>query len=124
MLLTSPTSLYLSISTLRFSSAFGWERPLPWKDGIIPILEDKTPPSRAYKKIEEIFALLNCPAVENIFKENSTIVELGSAPGGITKKLLDRGHKVISVDRAPLSQSLTNHPNLIQHHIADGGTFF
>jgi hypothetical protein len=49
---------YISVVPLGFNDAFGWNRPLPWSEGIVPVSEDKRPPSRAYKKADEVRILL------------------------------------------------------------------
>jgi len=64
-------------------------------------------PSRAGLKLEEAWALLGLwPA------PGETCVDLGAAPGGWTARALDRGARVVAVDRAALSPDVARHPKL------------
>jgi hypothetical protein len=67
-------------------AAYGWSRPFPWERGLegeIPTPpQSKNPPSRAYRKLDEILAVIGeCPP------PRSLVVDLGSAPGGWTYRL-------------------------------------
>lgn len=74
--------------------------PLP--EGEIEFIENKkTPPSRAYLKLWELFT------VEGKFPQAEELVlDLGSSPGGWTWVLDQLGCQVISVDKAPLAKEL------------------
>jgi 23S rRNA (cytidine2498-2'-O)-methyltransferase len=64
-------------------------------------------PSRAGLKLEEAWALLGLwPA------PGDTCVDLGAAPGGWTARALDRGARVVAVDRAALAPELERNPRL------------
>jgi 23S rRNA (cytidine2498-2'-O)-methyltransferase len=64
-------------------------------------------PSRAGLKLEEAWALLGLwPA------PGETCVDLGAAPGGWTARALDRGARVVAVDRAALAPALEANPRL------------
>ena len=64
-------------------------------------------PSRAGLKLEEAWALLGLwPS------PGETCVDLGAAPGGWTARALDRGARVVAVDRAALAKELEAHPRL------------
>lgn len=64
-------------------------------------------PSRAGLKLEEAWALLGLwPA------PGETCVDLGAAPGGWTARALDRGARVVAVDRASLAGELEANPRL------------
>lgn len=67
-------------------TGYGWSRPFPWEGGLageIPTPpESKNPPSRAYRKLDEILAVIG----ENP-RSGSLVVDLGSAPGGWTYRL-------------------------------------
>jgi len=81
---------------------------VPWPAGIAPVVEDRAAPSRAYGKLEESFAwLAAAPGAADV------CVDLGGAPGGWAWKALERGARVIAVDRAPLAPPAAGHPGLI-----------
>lgn len=65
-------------------------------------------PSRAYLKILEVEKTLNL----KIAKEDN-IIEFGSAPGGATLALLEKGAKVFGVDTGVMHELCLNHPNFI-----------
>jgi 23S rRNA (cytidine2498-2'-O)-methyltransferase len=69
----------------------------PWPAGAAPVAVDRSPPSRAYQKLEEAFLWMRAaPAPGEL------CVDLGAAPGSWTAKALQRGARVVAVDRAPL----------------------
>jgi len=112
LLLTEKDKAYISCNTLSRNRVC-WNMPFPWPLGAATIPIDKAPPATAYKKLYEILALVN---TRNLNQKNC--VELGSAPGGWTHVLLEKGATVISVDRAPMPDYLLENPNL-SHHRAD-----
>jgi 23S rRNA (cytidine2498-2'-O)-methyltransferase len=64
-------------------------------------------PSRAGLKLEEAWAWLGLwPS------RGETCVDLGAAPGGWTARALDRGARVVAVDRAALAPELERNPRL------------
>ncbi len=64
-------------------------------------------PSRAAMKLEE--ALAHLPFEPG---RGEVCVDLGSAPGGWTQRLVARGARVVSVDPARLMPELANHPRV------------
>jgi 23S rRNA (cytidine2498-2'-O)-methyltransferase len=84
----------------------GWTLA-PWPGGVAPIAEDRRPPSRAYRKLQEAFMWMGAAP-----RENESCVDLGGAPGGWSYVALARGARVIAVDRAPLHPSLLGDPHL------------
>ncbi|MGL4252538.1 MAG: SAM-dependent methyltransferase, partial [Fusobacteriaceae bacterium] len=62
-------------------------------------------PSRAYLKIAE--ALL---WADYDYKDNENVLDLGSAPGGSSYALLERGFRVWGVDNALMSDTLLKNP--------------
>jgi 23S rRNA (cytidine2498-2'-O)-methyltransferase len=71
-------------------------------DGEPEFIENKTdPPSRAYLKLWEFFTLRQAAP-----RAGETVIDLGSSPGGWTWVLDQLGANVISVDKAPLAESL------------------
>ncbi len=68
-------------------------------------------PSRAYLKISEAFIWTN-------FKFNGeTVLELGSAPGGASYAMVQKGLRVYGVDNAEMDKDLLNNP--LFTHIKD-----
>ncbi len=79
----------------------------PWPAGAAPIADDRRPPSRAYRKLEEAFRWLG-----DAPRANDACVDLGGAPGGWAFTALARGARVTAVDRAPLVAPAAGHPRL------------
>ncbi len=78
--------------------------PAPWPAGRVPIEEDKTAPSRAYRKLLEALAWSGAS-----IEPNQHCVDLGASPGGWTHVALSAGAKVTAVDRAPLEAPVSGH---------------
>ncbi|MFK7987760.1 MAG: SAM-dependent methyltransferase [Sandaracinaceae bacterium] len=71
-------------------------------NGAVRFLEDREgPPSRAYLKLWEALTLAG-----EWPREGDRVVDLGSAPGGWTWVLAERGASVTSVDKAPLAPAV------------------
>lgn len=76
--------------------------------GKVEFIENKrVPPSRAYLKLWEFFTV-HCtpPAV------GTQVLDLGAAPGGWSWVLSELKLDVISVDKAPLAESIARIPNI------------
>lgn len=116
--LISNDNVLVSLAPTQFSKDVGWLRPLPLEGGRPVVQDDKAPPSRAYRKLEEvtcldirinletkysqrlqchqfhmlrlqILAMLTNPVTgTSLVTRGSLCVDLGSAPGGWTRKLL------------------------------------
>ena len=106
LLLVARDQGYVSSAPPRALPRGGWDLA-PWPAGAAPIVEDRRPPSRAYRKLEEAFRWM---ADEP--RPGELCVDLGAAPGGWTHGALARSARVIAIDRAPLAPSLRHHPNL------------
>jgi hypothetical protein len=79
----------------------------PWPAGAPPVADDRVPPSRAYRKLEEAFAWM---AAEP--RPGETCVDLGAAPGSWTYAAARRGARVLAVDRAPLAPAVARLPGV------------
>jgi 23S rRNA (cytidine2498-2'-O)-methyltransferase len=66
-------------------------------------------PSRAWLKMEQSLSWLGLDAPEAL--KGKTALELGSAPGGASWALLQRGMKVIGVDTGSMDERVRRHPN-------------
>ncbi len=73
----------------------------PWPAGAPPVADDRAPPSRAYRKLEEAFQWMGAAP-----RAGETCVDLGAAPGSWTYAAARRGAKVLAVDRAPLAPAV------------------
>lgn len=69
----------------------------PYPGGKWPITMPQDSPSRAYLKLEEVLAWSNLP-----LKVGDIAVECGSAPGGASLALLNRGLEVVGIDPAEM----------------------
>jgi 23S rRNA (cytidine2498-2'-O)-methyltransferase len=79
--------------------------PTRWPGGIVPL---ELPPhvvSRAWLKMEDALRWSQLPMTPG-----SRCVEIGSAPGGASQALLDRGLVVIGVDPAEMDPAVLAHP--------------
>ena len=73
----------------------------PWPAGAAPVSDDRAPPSRAYRKLEEAFQWMGAAP-----RAGESCVDLGAAPGSWTLVAARRGASVIAVDRAPLAPAV------------------
>jgi 23S rRNA (cytidine2498-2'-O)-methyltransferase len=79
----------------------------PWPGGVAPVADDRIPPSRAYRKLEEAFLWM---ADEP--QPGEVCVDLGAAPGSWSYATLKRRAQVIAVDRAALATAIRAYPGL------------
>jgi hypothetical protein len=79
----------------------------PWPGGAPPVADDRAPPSRAYKKLEEAFAWMGAAP-----RAGETCVDLGAAPGSWTMVAARRGARVVALDRAPLAPAVARLPGV------------
>ena len=85
-----------------------WARVLsPWPGGYTDIARDVRPPSRAYRKLLEVERRWG-RAIEG----GEACVDLGAAPGGWTFLAVERGARVVAVDRSPLRADLMADPRV------------
>lgn len=76
--------------------------------GRIPVSMPENSPSRAYLKLEEAILWSGAPV-----RSGDTAVEIGSAPGGASLALLNRGVKVIGIDPAAMAPVVAKHPGFV-----------
>lgn len=79
-------------------------------------LSSKGAPSRAYAKLEEALQLV--AVLEGRAPQLAHWLELGAAPGGMTKVLAERGWRVTAIDRAPLAPEVAALAG-VQFHLGD-----
>ncbi|HEY4186747.1 MAG TPA: SAM-dependent methyltransferase [Polyangia bacterium] len=97
---------FLSVAPPRQLGQGGWQLA-PWPGGLAPVTDDRQPPSRAYRKLEEAFQWMGDEPTAS-----ELCVDLGGAPGGWSYTALKRGARVIAVDRSPLAPVVARHPRL------------
>ena len=91
---------YLSVAPPGPLGRGGWLLA-PWPGGVAPVADDRRPPSRAYRKLEEAFCWMSDQP-----RAGELCVDLGGAPGGWSYTALKRGARVVAVDRSPLAPEL------------------
>lgn len=93
--------------------------PVPWTrraivsafpEGWVPIAEDKAAPSRAFTKLVEAEQRMG-----RAIRKGESCVDLGASPGSWSYVALQRGARVISVDRSELRTDLMRDPKLHFH---------
>lgn len=94
IIMTGPDEFWVGSYTLRGDH---FQTP-----GEVSSILEKDVPSRAYYKIAEAYEAFDLP-----FDHQETVLELGSAPGGASKFLLEQDLKVLGVDPADMDPSVT-----------------
>lgn len=77
-----------------------------WPGGIMPLVLPEHAVSRAWLKMEEALRWSGLP-----IHRGARCAEIGSAPGGASQALLDRGLMVTGIDPAEMHPSVLGHPN-------------
>ena len=105
-LLTGPDAGFLSVAPA----------PLPWQwrhsvwpfvKGEVPVASDKAAPSRAFAKLVEAELRLG-----RRIAAGETCVDLGACPGSWSYVAVNRGARVVAVDRSPLREDLMRDPRV------------
>lgn len=113
-LLTSPESGFISVA--RTPLPFQLRRVVsPFPKGEVPTAVDKNAPSRAFAKLVEAEQRLGLG-----IQAGQTCVDLGASPGSWSYVAVQRGAKVIAVDRSPLRDDLMRHRAV---HFSPGDAF-
>lgn len=81
--------------------------PTCWPGGVPPLQRDRHVISRAYWKITEALAWTRLP-----IKPGDHCAEIGSAPGGASQALLERGCSVLGIDPAEMDEELREQAQL------------
>jgi 23S rRNA (cytidine2498-2'-O)-methyltransferase len=79
--------------------------PSQWPGGVFPLTLPPDAVSRAWLKMEEALRWSQLPILGG-----ARIAELGSAPGGASQALLNRGWYVLGVDPAEMHPAVAGHP--------------
>jgi hypothetical protein len=79
----------------------------PWPAGAPAARDDREPPSRAYRKLEEAWQWMGAAP-----RAGDTCVDLGAAPGSWTYAAARRGATVFALDRAPLAPNVARLPGV------------
>jgi len=105
-------SLLIHEGTIYAGASYCVDNLSNWNGGMHRFKKSEDSISRAEFKLLEALATFNID-----LSKASTALDLGAAPGGWSKVLLERGLKVTAIDPALLSPTISNHPNLT--HIKD-----
>ena len=102
-------SIIIHQNTLYAGASYTFQNLSDWNGGMHRFKKNDDFISRAEFKFQEALSVfgINIPALGI-----KTAIDLGAAPGGWTKILLDHGLCVTAVDPANLSETLARHPNL------------
>jgi 23S rRNA C2498 (ribose-2'-O)-methylase RlmM len=107
VLLTSKTSGFISIASPS-QRAVCKAAVSPHEAGFCAIADDKSPPSRAFKKLREAISIFGLAIAKD-----SVAVDLGASPGGWTHVLVDHGAMVTAVDRSPLEGAIARNSRAV-----------
>ena len=76
-----------------------------WPAAVPPVVAPPEMVSRAYLKLAEALLWSRLP-----MKTGDRVVEIGSAPGGASQRLLDLGYEVTGIDAAEMDERVAEHP--------------
>lgn len=76
-----------------------------WPGGVPPVVAPPEMISRAYLKLAEALMWSRLP-----MQTGDRVVEIGSAPGGASQRLLDLGYEVTGIDAAEMDERIATHP--------------
>ena len=109
LLLVTPEMAFLSVLVApEPARSLGWISPFP--SGEVPVAVDKAAPSRAFAKLAESELRMG-----RAIRAGETCVDLGASPGSWTYQPVQRGARVIAVDRSPLREDLMRNPRVTFH---------
>ena len=106
VVVAGPQINFMSITTPEVQRALRTNMS-PHLAGYVDIPDDKTPPSRAFKKLLEAIEVFGLNPTRG-----QTCVDLGACPGGWTHVMTDRGLKTTGIDRSPLDDRLMRNKNV------------
>ncbi len=84
----------------------------PHPGGRAPLMLPEQSPSRAWYKLEEMVLWSKAP-----LRAGDIALEVGSAPGGMSYAMLERGLSVIGIDPGQMAENVLSHPRY--RHIAE-----
>lgn len=109
LLLVTPEMAFLSVLVVpEPARSLGWISP--FASGEVPVSVDKAAPSRAFAKLAESELRMG-----RAIRAGETCVDLGASPGSWTYQPVQRGARVIAVDRSPLREDLMRNPRVTFH---------
>ncbi len=109
LLLVSPEMAFLSVLVApEPARSLGWISP--FASGEVPVAVDKAAPSRAFAKLAESELRMG-----RRIAAGETCVDLGASPGSWTYQPVQRGARVVAVDRSPLREDLMRSPRVTFH---------
>jgi 23S rRNA (cytidine2498-2'-O)-methyltransferase len=111
-------SFFIHGMTLYAGVSFCADNLSKWNGGEMRFKKDEGFISRAEFKLLEAFEVFGLDMLGNAEASGPdaasalTALDLGAAPGGWSRALLDKGFRVTAVDPAQMHESLTKHPGL------------
>jgi hypothetical protein len=106
LLLVARERLFVAAAAPRALPRKGFDLA-PWPAGAPAARDDREPPSRAYRKLEEAWQWMGAAP-----GPGETCVDLGAAPGSWTYAAARRGATVFALDRAPLAPNVARLPGV------------
>jgi 23S rRNA (cytidine2498-2'-O)-methyltransferase len=94
----------------------------PWFMGIPRLRFPRGAPSRSALKLEEAFHLFLGDEREKHLRPGMCAVDLGAAPGGWTRLLVNHHVRVVAVDNGPMDAELME-SGIVEHRREDGFRF-
>ncbi len=105
-------SLFLTRKECYIGLGTEWENLSSYNGGMVMFAKDEEQISRAEYKLLEAFEVFGLD-----LRNFRTAIDLGAAPGGWTKTLVESGLKVLAVDPAELDERLLDNPNVVHHRL-------
>lgn len=106
VLIASPTLNLMSVTSPHLRESLR-SNMSSHRAGYVDIPDDKSPPSRAFKKLVEAIDVFRLKPTRG-----ETCVDLGACPGGWTHVMIARGLKATAIDRSPLDDNLMRDKNV------------
>ncbi len=105
-------SIFLTRKECYIGVGTEWENLTSYNGGMVMFAKDEEQISRAEYKLLEAFEVFGID-----LGNFRTAIDLGAAPGGWTKTLVERGLKVLAVDPAELDPTLLENKNVVHHRL-------
>ncbi len=105
-------SIFLTRKECYIGVGTAWENLGSYNGGMVMFAKDEEQISRAEYKLLEAFEVFGID-----LGNFRTAIDLGAAPGGWTKTLVESGLRVLAVDPAELDERLLENKNVVHHRL-------
>ncbi len=105
-------SIFLTRKECYIGVGTAWENLSSYNGGMVMFAKDEEQISREEYKLLEAFEVFGLD-----LRNFRTAIDLGAAPGGWTKTLVERGLRVLAVDPAELDAKLLENNNVVHHRL-------